>query len=84
MLYFRVTRTSFRGVREKESKPVDGAVWNEKRKCWVLEVTGLEQLVELVERVGDLVIGLDEYLAESFDCPLIRIPFIEIYDDFRE
>ena len=82
---FTVTRTS---QWENTEAPIEGAVpavhhWTARDgevhdiHTWTIEISTLEELIELSKREGQLVITC----RGMFDDPQ---PTVEIYDDYRE
>ncbi|MEN6296989.1 MAG: hypothetical protein ABFC92_03460 [Rectinema sp.] len=74
---FLVKRTSFWDNKKPcdEAKEEDVKLWGESTEAWVIEISSLEELLDFVNKYGDLIIstGATE--------PTFKI---EIYDDYRE
>lgn len=80
---FLITRTSDRNKREDTHPPKKGAQWSKasgsrRRGHWFINIKSLEDLIELVEFDGPVILDSDVALTGN------SIPSIEIYDDYKE
>ncbi len=83
---FRIERSS------RETPPVEGAEKVEAPnktidgkdnplEIWVVEVESLDELLELVDDEGDVIVGRSVYESDTYGGPEYDL---EIYDDYRE
>lgn len=72
---FKVTTTRLHMV-DTQTKPCDGAYLSGKDeyKPWAIEIKSIQELCELVEENGEIIIGKDDDGLFS----------LEIYNDYRE
>lgn len=70
---------------DPEEKPFEKAVFDEKRKCYFIEVNTIEELMGIVKKTGrNLVVGYSELDIYDETPDDVGEPFIEVYNDYRE
>jgi hypothetical protein len=78
-MLFNIVRQSKR-LQDVENKPCTKAYWNGER--WQITLTSIEDLNNLIEEVGDIVIEKEP--ESKYDIKVSEIKEITIYDEYIE
>jgi hypothetical protein len=77
-MLFRVYRTS--GWGSEEAKPCENAVFDNDEQEWIIEINSLEELLKLAQELDKQIIITPKKYKNIGN----ELPFLEIYDAWRE